>query len=60
MRIKSAKFPRALRVNESLLSCKISAFNIKYFKGNLVHQTEVVRVVNVLRKSKIDSLHDVI
>ena len=60
MRVKSAKFLRALMVNKSLHSCKIRPYNITYFKGYLVNQTEVVREVNVLRISKTDSLHDVI
>ena len=44
----------------SYILVKCRPFNITYFKGYLVHQTEVVTEVNVLRKSKIDSLHDVI
>ena len=44
----------------SYILVKFRPFNITYFKGYLVHQTEVVTEVNVLRKSKIDSLHDVI
>ena len=42
------------------MSPKFRPFNITYFKGYLVNQTEVVREVNVLRISKTDSLHDVI